>query len=115
MKKTYKQKEEKLTSEGAELRQPVAELEAPATKPKQAEEALQAEKNKLQSLVEAIEYGLSIQDKDYNILYQSQRSRIISGDHLGEKCYRAYEGQDRVWDWPSLNAFSTGQPSHTLS
>ena len=42
MKKPYKKIEEKLTSEGTELRQRVAELEAPATKPKQDEETQKA-------------------------------------------------------------------------
>ena len=41
MGKTYKKTEEKLTSEGTELRQPVAELEAPAVERKRAEEKLQ--------------------------------------------------------------------------
>ena len=38
MKKPYKKKEEKLTSEETELREPVAELEAPATRPRPAEQ-----------------------------------------------------------------------------
>jgi len=80
---------------------------------KRAEEALQAEKNKLQSVVDAMASGLSIQDMDYNIIYQNESMRIISGDHLGEKCYRAYEGKEGVCDGcPVEKAFRDGKP-HT--
>ena len=83
------------------------------TERKQAEEALQAEKNKLQSVVDVMEYGLTIQDTDYNILYQSKPSRTFSGYQLGEKCYRAYEGRDKVCDGcPVEKAFRDGK-SHT--
>jgi len=80
---------------------------------KQVEEALQAEKNKLQSLVDAMEDGLTIQDKDYNIIYQNTVLRRIFGDHLGEKCYRVYEGRDKLCDrCPVKKAFEDGK-SHT--
>jgi PAS domain S-box-containing protein len=84
------------------------------TERKQAEEALQAEKNKLQSLIDAMEYTLTIQDTEYNIIYQNEPSRIASGgDHLGEKCYRAYEGRETVCDGcPVEEAFKDGK-SHT--
>ena len=78
---------------------------------KQAEEALQAEHNKLLSLMEAMEYTITIQDKEYNIIYQNEQSRIASGgDHVGEKCYRAYEGREKVCDeCPVEEAFKDGK------
>jgi len=81
---------------------------------KQAEEALQAEHNKLLSLMDAMEYIVTIQDTEYNIIYQNEASRIASGgDHLGEKCYRAYEGREKVCDGcPVEEAFKDGK-SHT--
>jgi len=81
---------------------------------KQAEEALQAEKNKLQSVIGAMEYDLTIQDKDFNVIYQNESSRMSSGgDHLGEKCYRVYEGRDKICDrCPLEKAFKDGK-SHT--
>jgi len=82
---------------------------------KQATEALQAEHNTLLSLVNSMGYGLSIQDKDYNIIYQNKAVRIASGgNHLGEKCYRAYQGREKVCDWcPVEEAFKDGK-SHTV-
>jgi PAS domain S-box-containing protein len=89
-------------------------LQRDITERKRAEEALQAEKNKLQSLIDALEYGLSIQDMDYNIIYQNEPLRETFGDHLGEKCYRAYENREEMCDGcPVKKAFRDGK-SHTL-
>jgi PAS domain S-box-containing protein len=83
------------------------------TERKQAEEALQAEKNKLQSVVDALEHGLTIQDRDYNIIYQSEFSKGIFGNHPGEKCYRVYESrEDLCPGCPVGKAFRDGK-SHT--
>jgi PAS domain S-box-containing protein len=81
---------------------------------KQAEEALQAEKNKLQSLIGAMEDTITIQDTEYNIIFQNEPSRIASGgDHLGEKCYRVYEGREGICEGcPVEKAFKDGK-SHT--
>jgi len=89
------------------------EVSLDITERKQAEEALQAEKNKLQSLTDAMEDGLTIQDKDYNIIYQNELLRKLFGDHLGEKCHRVYEGKDELCDGcPVEKAFKDGK-SHT--
>jgi len=83
------------------------------TERKQAEEALQAEKNKLQSLIDALEDSLNIQDKDFNILFQNEPVRDLYGDQIGEKCYRVYEGREKVCDGcPVERAFKDGK-SHT--
>jgi signal transduction histidine kinase len=80
---------------------------------KLAEEALQTEKNKLQSVIDAMEDGLTIRDRDYNISYQNKPTRIVYGDRTGEKCYRVYEGRDKVCDGcPAEKAFRDGK-SHT--
>ena len=84
------------------------------TESKQAEETLQAERNKLQSLIDAMEDTFTIQDTEYNIIYQNEQSRIASGgDHLGEKCYRVYEGREKVCEGcPVEKVFKDGK-SHT--
>jgi len=84
------------------------------TERKQMEETLQYEKNKLQSLIGAIEDSVSIQDRDYNIIFQNEPSKISSGgDHTGEKCYRVFEGKEKVCkDCPVEKAFKDGK-SHT--
>jgi two-component system NtrC family sensor kinase len=80
----------------------------------ETEEALYTEKNKLQSLIDSLEYALTIQDKDYNVIYQNEPSRISSGgNRVGEKCYWVYEGRDEVCHGcPVEQAFKDGK-SHT--
>ena len=74
----------------------------------------QAEKDKLQLIIDSMEYGISIHDKDYNILYQSHPSKVDGAYHTGEKCYRAYEGRDEVCeDCPMIKAFKDGKSHAT--
>jgi PAS domain S-box-containing protein len=41
--------------------------------------------------------GISIQDREFRVLYQNQRHKdIVGGDRVGEYCYRAYQRRDRV-------------------
>jgi PAS domain S-box-containing protein len=64
--------------------------------------------------MDAMEYTVTIQDPEYTIIYQNERSKIASGgDHVGEKCYRAYEAGDKVCDGcPTREALEDGK-SHT--
>jgi PAS domain S-box-containing protein len=83
------------------------------TERKRAEEELGAEKNKLQAMIDAMEYGISIRDLDYNIIYQNEVLKNIFGNRLGEKCYQVYEGKDKVCDvCPVEMAYKDGK-SHT--
>ncbi|KJU81743.1 multi-sensor signal transduction histidine kinase [Candidatus Magnetobacterium bavaricum] len=66
------------------------------TEQKDMEQSLAEEKNKLQSIVDAMEDGLTIRDLEYNITYQSEINKSIFGDRLGDKCYRVFEGSDEV-------------------
>ena len=78
-----------------------------------AEEALQTEKNKLKSVIDAMADGLTIQDKGYTIIYQNEPQRANFGDRVGKECYRVYEGKDKVCDGcPVEKAFRDGK-SHT--
>ncbi len=82
------------------------------TERKKMEALLQEEKNKLQAVVEAMEYGLTIQDCDYNIIYQNKVLKETFG-HLGEKCYRVYEGKERVCDGCPVEMVYRDGKSHT--
>jgi len=79
---------------------------------KQAEKVLQAD---LASLLDASEDIITLQDTEYNIIYHNEQARIVSGgDHVGEKCYRAFEGRERPCDGcPVGKAFKDGK-SHIL-
>jgi two-component system NtrC family sensor kinase len=84
------------------------------TERKQVEDMLKVERNKLQSLIDAMEDHLTIRDRDYNLIYLSERVKRLWGDRAGEKCYRVLEGQDKVCDGcPAEEAFKDGK-SHTM-
>ena len=83
------------------------------TERRQAEEALQAERNKLQSLIDAMTDVFYIVDRDYNVIYQNKLAKRLFGDHMGEKCYLAFEDNKTVCDGCSVKqAFEYGE-SHT--
>ena len=70
---------------------------------KQAEDGLkdalvraEEEKNKSAAIIAAIADGISIQDRDFRVLYQNRHHRELIGDHVGEYCYQAYHRRDNV-------------------
>ena len=48
------------------------------------------EKGRSEAIIEAIGDGLTIQDKDYNILYQNKMHVNLFGNHVGEHCFMVY-------------------------
>ena len=71
------------------------------TERKKVEEALKKarttaedEKAKTMSILSAIGDGISIQDRDYRIIYQNHAAKKLVGDHVGEYCYKAYQGRE---------------------
>lgn len=65
---------------------------------KNAEERLRAalktseeEKTKTEAIIAAIGDGISIQDRDFRIIYQNDVEKRIFGDRTGEHCYSVYE------------------------
>jgi len=86
---------EQLLHELAEVRRQIAALKKKESRWKQTGDALIEEKNKMQSLVDSLEYGVTIQDREYNIIFQNKTMQNLFG-HLGEKCYRIYEFHEGV-------------------
>jgi two-component system NtrC family sensor kinase len=84
------------------------------TERKKAEEELRKEKNKTDAILAAIGDGISIQDRDYRVLYQNDAHKAIVGDHRGEFCYTAYQHREDVCgECPVTLAFSDGKV-HTV-
>ena len=81
---------EQVLLELAEARRQMVLLRKEKTFRKEAEDVLMEEKNKLQLLVDSLEYGVTIQDREYNIIFQNKTMQDMFG-HIGEKCYRVYE------------------------
>lgn len=59
-------------------------------------EALLMEKKKLEAIIACIGDGLSIQDRDYRVIFQNQSSQRLFGDTVGRYCYQVYDGRDSV-------------------
>lgn len=56
----------------------------------------ESEKRRTEAIIAAIGNGISIQDREFRVLYQNEVHRSMVGDHRGAFCYEAYEGKDRV-------------------
>jgi PAS domain S-box-containing protein len=83
---------------------------------KEAEEALraaktraEAERAKTEAIISAIGDGLSIQDREFRIVYQNKRHRAVMGEHVDEKCFKAYWGNDQECEGcPMVKTFRDG-------
>ena len=66
----------------------------------------------LSQVLEGLPDGVSIQDREFRILYQNATIRSAFGSHLGEHCYQVYEGKDRKCEGCGLEAaFASGRPA----
>ncbi|MEK6743090.1 MAG: PAS domain S-box protein [Nitrospirota bacterium] len=67
------------------------------------------EKAKSEAVIAAIPDGISIQDRNYRILYQNEVHRSLVGDQLGKTCYEAYSERDTVCPGcPVARSFADG-------
>jgi PAS domain S-box-containing protein len=68
------------------------------------------EKLRTEAVIAAIGDGLSIQDRNYNILFQNNVHKKLMGDHTGDFCYRAYSlMSDSREKCPVTLAFEDGE------
>ena len=63
---------------------------------KESIEKIKDEKAKIEAMLAAVGDGICIIDRNFIINYQNAVHRNSLGDHVGEYCYSAYAGQDRV-------------------
>ncbi len=60
-------------------------------------------------ILNAINDGVSIVDRDFRIIYQSQAHQIITGDSLGKNCYEVIGGEGHICEGcPVLASFQEG-------
>ncbi len=118
---------EEIMGEIQDLRQTIADFEAGDTALEDLKEQLQQEiegrkrdkeessqdRNKLQSILGAMQSGVTTRDLDYTLTYQNDHITKLYGDQTGEKCYRVFEGNEQICQGcPVELAFKDGQ-SHT--
>lgn len=74
---------------------------------------LKEENGRISRLLDAIDIGINVQDKDHVILYENRLFRTLFHSR-GRKCFQAYERRDRPCeDCPVEDAFRTGQPQQS--
>jgi two-component system, NtrC family, sensor kinase len=66
-------------------------------------------------VLETLPDGITIQDRDFNIIYQNASMRQSFGQQIGLKCFAVYEKRDQICEGCGLlKAFETGQSSTVL-
>ncbi len=59
--------------------------------------------------------GITIQDREFNIIFQNDAMEKAFGNHLGEKCYSIYERRDRMCERCGVQkVFETGKPNMVI-
>lgn len=53
-------------------------------------------KYKYDEVLESLSDGISIQDRDFNIIYQNSTQKKFGGAHIGELCYNAYGEKESI-------------------
>ena len=86
---------ELLIQDLVELRQRVAEVEALETRCTQMRKELEAEKSKVDFIVNSIPSGIDIVTKDYKVLFQNKIMLDLFGDCRGKLCYKEYKNRDK--------------------
>jgi len=75
-----------------------------------AELAARQEKARTDTILAAIGDGVSIQDRDYRVIYQNPAHIAMAGNHQGRFCYAAYEGRQSVCEGcPIALTFTDGK------
>jgi len=91
-------------------RRVVCGIIADVTAQHQLAEELRNAAARAESVIAAIGESIIIQDLAYRVTYQNEVNKRLFGDHLGELCYQAYEGLDRVCPGcPVQETFRDGQ------
>jgi two-component system, cell cycle sensor histidine kinase and response regulator CckA len=69
----------------------------------------------LARILETLADPVSVQDRDFTIIYQNKGMREAFGNHRGEKCYESYERRSAVCEGCGLKtAMDTGKPVKIL-
>ena len=98
----------------AKLRQRVAELEASEMKRNQIWKELEAEKGKVDSIVNSIPSGIDIVSYDYRVQFENKFLLDRFGDCRGKLCYREYMNRDKPCsDCPMRRAIENRRAERT--
>jgi len=69
----------------------------------------------LEQVLISLHDGITIQDREFNILFQNDTMKKAFGDQLGAKCYAIYERRDRICEQCGIQKlFESGEPNVVL-
>jgi nitrogen-specific signal transduction histidine kinase len=72
---------------------------------------IENEKTRCENILDAVGGSIRILDTDFKILYENKPHRNLMGNHIGEYCYKAFEGNDTMCDGcPADMTFINGDP-----
>lgn len=94
-----------LLAEVERLRRRSAELEGTIKSLSQADKVMRMavvsateEQERTQAIIAALGDGVSIQDRNFRVIFQNEVHKTMVGEHTGEFCYKAYRGRDSICD-----------------
>jgi len=93
----------------SELTRTNEQLQTQITERNQAEHALQLERNKLKSILDAMQDGVSIIDQNYLIRYINPAIEKQFGPVNGRKCYEYFHDRMEACPWCKIFDVSTGK------
>ncbi len=98
----------------------VSDLHNAISKQEEAEKAMRQSEALYRSLVENIDMGIAMIDKDHNIVMaNAAQGRMYNKsiyELLGKKCYQEFKKKDHVCSHcPGVTAMETGRPSETIA
>ncbi len=65
-----------------------------------------------EQIIDVLPEAVTVQDRNYKVIYQNTAVRKRFGSHIGKDCFRVYEGRDRICEGCGLEeVFSTGKPA----
>ncbi|TAN40552.1 MAG: PAS domain S-box protein [Nitrospirae bacterium] len=68
------------------------------------------ERAKTEAVIAAIGDGISIQDREFRIMYQNEAHKKMMGEHEGRHCYEAYEKREHICEGcPVALSFEDGR------
>jgi PAS domain S-box-containing protein len=98
----------------AKVRERTGQLAVELEERRRAETALLEEKNKFEAIIDTMGEGLSIQDRNFRVLYQNEVHQDFVGPHVGELCYQAFQSKTNPCQGcPVALAFQDGKV-HTV-
>ncbi|MBJ6749423.1 sensor histidine kinase [Geomonas anaerohicana] len=72
---------------------------------------LALEKSRTEAILASVPDAVTVQDRDFRILYQNPQARQFKGERVGQHCYSAYHDRDDVCPGCVVNdCFEDGQP-----